>query len=263
MQRRGCPCYNDIVIEAPASPCVGAAIKRMKCPICGKQTLPGAKLCGPCRAALKRARDDSVWEIPGGPSAPLQADSPAPSRWVPGSTRLTGWRGVTLGAIAVALCVAGGTLIMRSGEAAKAPDERAVPAAAASDPPPAVQPPVAPASVATPAELPAHEEVTQPPRHQPPHPRPARVMPEPPPAPPPVVAPAPPAEPPRPPPAPPREAPRPVDPWQRMNEALAGCGSEDLFGRIRCEYRVRTTFCDGHWGEVPQCPGAMVNDHGQ
>ena len=37
---------------------------RMKCTICGKSTLPGAMLCGPCRAALKRARYVSVQMIP-------------------------------------------------------------------------------------------------------------------------------------------------------------------------------------------------------
>ena len=37
---------------------------RMKCTICGKSTLPGAMLCGPCRAALKRARYVSVQVIP-------------------------------------------------------------------------------------------------------------------------------------------------------------------------------------------------------
>jgi len=35
----------------------------MKCMICGGQTLPGAKLCLPCRAALRRARDDTISEL--------------------------------------------------------------------------------------------------------------------------------------------------------------------------------------------------------
>src|SRR5438445_4853190 len=35
----------------------------MKCNICGGRTLPGAKLCLPCRAALRRARDDTVSEL--------------------------------------------------------------------------------------------------------------------------------------------------------------------------------------------------------
>src|SRR6266550_1400407 len=35
----------------------------MKCNICGGRTLPGAKLCLPCRAALRRARDDTISEL--------------------------------------------------------------------------------------------------------------------------------------------------------------------------------------------------------
>jgi hypothetical protein len=80
---------------------------------------------------------------------------------------------------------------------------------------------------------------------------------------PPPVEPAPAVEPPKPPPAPVRAPARPVDPWQRMKDALARCGAEDLFARIGCEYRVRSSFCEGHWGENAQCPGAPVNDHGQ
>ena len=88
----------------------------MKCPICGKQTLPGAKLCSPCRAALKRAKDDSVWVMPPGagstrpaasgldPAGPTSSPTP---RWVLG-TRLGGWRGVGVGV--VALFVAAGVL---------------------------------------------------------------------------------------------------------------------------------------------------------
>src|SRR5438034_9501872 len=35
----------------------------MKCTICGGRSLPGAKLCLPCRAALRRARDETVSEL--------------------------------------------------------------------------------------------------------------------------------------------------------------------------------------------------------
>src|SRR5215216_3331009 len=35
----------------------------MKCNICGGRTLPRAKLCLPCRSALRRARDDTVSEL--------------------------------------------------------------------------------------------------------------------------------------------------------------------------------------------------------
>src|SRR4051794_35803140 len=78
----------------------------MKCPICGKQTLPGAKLCSPCRAALKRAKDDSVWVMPPGQlprpaaAAPLPATAPIEPRAVLG-TRLAGWRGAGVGVAAL------------------------------------------------------------------------------------------------------------------------------------------------------------------
>lgn len=242
----------------------------MKCPICGKQTLPGAKLCGPCRSALKRARDDSVWEMPGHPGGAPQASAAAPARWVLGAGRLPGWRGIALGALAMALSVGAGVLIARSGEAAKAANDRAAPVPASASVQSPVQAPApmttkAAAEVPAPVEAPPREEVTQPPRHEPPKAaRPARPVPEPP-APPPAPAaePVPVVEPPRPAPVPPRDLPPPIDPWQRMSDALDRCAAEDLFGRIRCEYRVRTSFCEGHWGEVPQCPGATVNDHGQ
>jgi hypothetical protein len=35
----------------------------MKCLICGGKTLTGGKLCKPCRAALRRARDDTISEL--------------------------------------------------------------------------------------------------------------------------------------------------------------------------------------------------------
>jgi len=35
----------------------------MKCLICGGKTLSGGKLCKPCRAALRRARDDTISEL--------------------------------------------------------------------------------------------------------------------------------------------------------------------------------------------------------
>ena len=46
----------------------------MSCTICGKTTGPGALLCRPCKAALKRARQFTVLEIPGTP--PRAAPAP-------------------------------------------------------------------------------------------------------------------------------------------------------------------------------------------
>jgi hypothetical protein len=62
--------------------------------------------------------------------------------------------------------------------------------------------------------------------------------------------------------APVREAPKP-DKWQLMSAALTRCGNENILARIACEQRVRLQYCDGAWGQVPQCVSGPVNDHGQ
>src|SRR5439155_23895252 len=55
---------NDVVIRlqrrVSARPLGAGPGAMMKCNICGGRTLPRAKLCLPCRAALRRARDDTV-----------------------------------------------------------------------------------------------------------------------------------------------------------------------------------------------------------
>ena len=58
-----------------------------------------------------------------------------------------------------------------------------------------------------------------------------------------------------------REARRP-DPWEAMHVSLASCGG-DLIARIVCDQRVRRRFCEGHWGEAPECATGVANDHGQ
>ena len=249
----------------------------MKCPICGKQTLPGAKLCSPCRAALKRAKDDSVWELPPSqrPGEPRGTEPPAARepQWVLGAPRLGGWRAWAVGVAAVAVCAGVGVLYARGGESpAAAPLAVSTPPARAivAEPPanalqraiPASTQPASPASEAAP-----DEGVVQPPRHvdHPPPARPKTARP----APEPVATPVTPAldpapvEVPRQPAVQPEPPPRPVDPLQRMNDALARCRAQDLFGRLGCEYRARATYCEGHWGESAQCPGAPSNDHGQ
>src|SRR4029453_13210136 len=71
----------------------------MSCTICGKATGPGALLCRPCKAALKRARQFTVLEMPGTPPAvTLPMDSrvreaprvrkAAPRSFTPGSKSL-------------------------------------------------------------------------------------------------------------------------------------------------------------------------------
>lgn len=58
-----------------------------------------------------------------------------------------------------------------------------------------------------------------------------------------------------------RKARRPES-WQAMQVSLARCGG-DLIDRIVCDQRVRRRFCEGHWGEAPECASAVANDHGQ
>ena len=79
----------------------------------------------------------------------------------------------------------------------------------------------------------------------------------------PAAAPAPVAVAPAPAPAPQvREVPNP-DPLQQMNESLARCAAGGFFDRILCDQRVRREYCDGRWGQVPQCRSGVPNDHGQ
>jgi hypothetical protein len=47
-----------------------------------------------------------------------------------------------------------------------------------------------------------------------------------------------------------------------MHVSLAGCGG-DLIDRIVCDQRVRRRFCEGHWGDAPECGSGVANDHGQ
>jgi len=248
----------------------------MKCPICGKQTLPGAKLCGPCRAALKRAKDDSVWELPSSQRPGESQAAPAASdEWVLGSPRRSGWRVWALGGGAVALCAIVGLQFARSGESV--PVAVTQPAVAArpisDDPAPAALQRAVPTSMqgTAPSQSTANaahdDPLTQPPRgadHPSRAPKTTRPSAEP------VVAPAaspavesPPAEPVRAAPPPPAAPARPVDPMQRLQDAIGRCGGENLFSRLGCEYRARTTYCEGHWGESPQCPAPTTNDHGQ
>jgi hypothetical protein len=60
-------------------------------------------------------------------------------------------------------------------------------------------------------------------------------------------------------PPPPQPAPR-VDPWQQMSESIGRCPGGFL-DRVVCEQRIRLQYCDGRWGQVPQCPGGPSADH--
>jgi hypothetical protein len=52
------------------------------------------------------------------------------------------------------------------------------------------------------------------------------------------------------------------DRWHVMYASLASCGG-DLIDRIVCDQRVRLRFCNGYWGEVPQCGGDGAREQGQ
>ena len=252
----------------------------MKCPICGKKTLPGAKLCGPCRSALKRARDDSVWVLP--PSqrpgeAPPEEPHPASSRtaqWVLGSPRLRGWRVWAVAGGMLGACVLAG-LRFAGGEEPVAPPTAAS-RPSVEDPMPGASPRAVPTAgeqaapgsvVPTGTIVHADEALVQPPRREysvPRTPKASHPAAEPAVVPPPAPVEPPPPETPRIVAAsPPPPAARPVDPMQRLDDALGRCRGQDLFSRLGCEYRARSTYCEGHWGESPQCPAPTGNDHGQ
>ena len=56
-------------------------------------------------------------------------------------------------------------------------------------------------------------------------------------------------------PAPAPEPPAP-DRWETMNDALAACSRESLLAGVMCTERVRYQYCEGYWGQVPQCRAA-------
>ncbi|HEV8258237.1 MAG TPA: hypothetical protein VGR42_14795 [Casimicrobiaceae bacterium] len=53
------------------------------------------------------------------------------------------------------------------------------------------------------------------------------------------------------------------DRWQMMAEAMAQCSPAQFFSRLACEQRTRARYCEGFWGQVPQCPSAPAKEHGQ
>jgi hypothetical protein len=274
----------------------------MNCQICGRASVPGAKLCSDCRSARKRAFDATVTQ-------PLLAAAAA-GRASRSSSRLLRPRRSSSEALRRAaiqtqaaraasadkarsrarwpLAVAGLAIVFlagayvtqhfgattKTGEPAQAHPDPAlgdVPVATRTAPATANSPAM---PKAAPTGVPAAPVLTQVPIFIPPPtgiytgtesakrpnararaaaPVAAALPPEPPPVEAvPVPAPAPPVV---------REAPRP-DPWQPMNDALARCPRDEMSGRMMCEQRVRTRYCDGQWGQVPQCASIPYTDHG-
>ena len=276
----------------------------MKCLICGRVTLPGAKLCLDCKAARKRAFDATVTQ-PLLAAAGAARDSTTtrrllrPSQSVPDAarraakmalaarhstniatespSRRTGRWPIMVGAIGIAV-LAVGTFghwfgASQSDTSAAVPVERALmedrPAASSivrAAPPSAIAEPAGVAvaapvannaqalettTAATTADAAKRPNVRL---------RPAKApvaLPPPEPLPAPIIAVAPP------PPSVVREAPTP-DRWQLMSDAIARCPRDNFFSRVSCEQRLRLQYCDGHWGQVPQCASVpYTTDHGQ
>jgi len=269
----------------------------MKCMICGGQTLPGAKLCLPCRAALRRARDDTISELlplprrreafayshsPDiGRAAPLAPAARPVSDRAASRSRSRRLSSAQLHAAAVVAFVAAAgvlTFIMaRELQRERAPAS-ALPPALAADPASAV-PRVSPSTIlgnardeslstSAPAEsdapdlpfvpLPVERKVDRPQKPKVAAAKAAVVLdpfPASAPVEPPVIIAAPP------PPAPVVKA-APPDRVHLLAAALAHC-SGDFFARFACEHRARAQHCEGQWGQLPQCPAGISNDHGQ
>jgi hypothetical protein len=267
-----------------------ASAAAMKCRICKSATLPGARLCGPCRAALNRARhggDGATVASEGATRAgevrprSAAADSPAQAD-VQAAPKLRRWPAVimTASVVAAALTYAwlGSGVQSRPSTATAAPAAGPV-VASAGLPDPAESGPAevrqaadtgTAVASAEPTTYPNDRELTgsrrdtasrkSPVRRQPAN---AREGPD-------VVAetagggnervatadtvavntPA------------PLQAvvASPADRWRALDEALAKCGG-NFVERIICGQHARFRYCDGYWGRVPQCPSGAVADN--
>lgn len=262
----------------------------MDCTICGKASLPGAMLCAPCKAALRRARYVTVQEDMRRPSiidvrrqprrarrAPTEAtpESSSPSRGSLNSIlNSNSGRPLLIGILAFAAL---GTIAYFGHQESGARSQNATSAAqmpapdvlqqiavsAAKSQPPDAE--VAPSPVEAVGAAPAGVDLA--PQTQPAI-KPgatvaakrtmlasratfATVNGDPPDA----VNPPPEPERPQPAPAPPpRAAP---DRWQLMRDALAQCDKEGMINGLICGQRVRVQYCEGYWGKVDQCAGTV------
>ncbi len=270
----------------------------MKCQICGRASAPGAKLCSDCRSARQRAFDATVTQPLLAAAAAGRASRSSsrllrPRRSSSDAARRSAIQAQAANAASAdkapskarwPLAAAGLAIVLLAGAyvtqhfgattqtGASAP---AHPDAAPGDAPVATR--TAPATAtpkAAPTGVPAAPVLTQVPAFVPsptgiytgtespkrPSARarpPAPVAAAPPPEAPPVEA----APVPAPPPPVVRDVPRP-DPWQPMNDALARCPRDAMSERMMCEQRVRTRYCDGQWGQVPQCASIPYIEHG-
>jgi hypothetical protein len=274
----------------------------MRCLICGRQSLPGAKLCLDCKAARKRAFDATVTQpllaaagATRGAAAPLRLFKPSQS--VPdvarraakmalaaqaqskitteSPLRRAGQWPIVVGAIGIVVVVVvigfaghwlgaskSDTLTAVPNERPGAEDSLAAASIARSSAPGAT---AAGAAAPVPVANPAALLLPPAATKADAAARPnARQRPEKAP----IALPPPERSPPpivaieRPPPPVIREVPRP-DRWQLMNEAIARCPRDDMSGRFSCEQRLRAQYCEGFWGQVAHCASIPYTDHGQ
>ena len=270
----------------------------MSCKICGRQTAPGAKLCVDCRAARKRAFDATITQpllalAGAGPvsrtisrlrrsdrspeaqarraarkAAKAQAVAPAPPVAVQKTPRSQAllWFLLSIGVVLAG--IAGWYLPNHTPPASEdGPPSATTPATPQGVPggvEPAKSAPEPSQGLSTLPPLPPMVErelvpyspapVKAAPKRPAPVPK-AVVAPVEPPAEVEVVRPAPAALAP----IPPAPAAR-VDPWQQMAAAIGRC-PDSFLERVICEQRIRLQYCDGHWGQVAQCPGGPSADH--
>ena len=272
----------------------------MNCTICGKATSRGTLLCKPCKAALKRARQLTVLDVPQRPARVRKGVRPAtppeprsgidmrlkPIQSAPAVRMLLGV--VVIGALAGAAYVAAREFVGRAATSPAPATAVAQPRASDSTTTVAATPREA-TDAQLPAPTPLPELTSSPPARPnalagstirtasdvaatvslvpPRNAKEVRVQ-EPTVA---VASTYPPLDSFGPPPEPPKQAPLPVavraspppqpDRWQAMNDALTRCANEGGFAGFICDQRVRLASCDGYWGRVAQCPVPPENPH--
>jgi hypothetical protein len=59
------------------------------------------------------------------------------------------------------------------------------------------------------------------------------------------------------------DAPSVPDRWQAMNAELARCPRDNFVAGALCDQRARWQYCEGYWGQVPQCRAASRGDGGR
>ena len=244
------------------------------CRICSGPTLPGTRLCTQCKAALKRARQETVSElapplkrpVPRATTRPQRAAKVAPA---PRTTGRRVSRGVAIALVTIA-AVALGYVVLHLAQpthpvASEHAEPASLPAATLSAQPVRPDPAAgAQAREGPPVAAPAHEAKSALPRAAPKRAVEAAPAAAPPPVDrfPAVTEPA--ALPPVPEPAPaPRLAPPPRDRWQVMADEIAQCGRDGFLSGVICEQKIRIKYCEGYWGQAAQCPSGIQNDHGR